>query len=71
MKLQVQGGRTRICAAIKYKVELTPSQRSDLIEVSRNPGQAVGPHDLKQSALALLKADEGLSDRDRRLRRFR
>ncbi len=44
--------------AIKYKVELTPSQRSTLVEVSRR--QAVRT----QRALALLKADEGLSDQE-------
>ena len=47
--------------AIKYKVELTPSQRSDLIEVSRR-GKPLA-RTLKR-ALALLKADEGLSDRE-------
>ena len=52
--------------AIKYKVELTPSQRSDLIEVSRR-GKPLAR--TVKRALALLKADEGLSDR-RRLRRL-
>ena len=47
--------------AIKYKVELTPSQRSDLIEVSRR-GKPLA-RTLKR-ALGLLKADEGLSDRE-------
>ncbi len=46
--------------AIKYKVELTPSQRSTLVEVSRR-GKPLA-RTLKR-ALALLKADEGLSDR--------
>ena len=46
--------------AIKYKVELTPSERSGLIEVSRR-GKPLA-RTLKR-ALALLKADEGLSDR--------
>ena len=45
--------------AIKYKVELTPSERSGLIEVSRR-GKPLA-RTLKR-ALALLKADEGLSD---------
>ena len=40
--------------AIKYKVELTPSQRSTLVAGSR-PGQAVSLSTLKR-ALALLKA---------------
>ena len=44
---------------IKYKVELTPSERSALIEVSRR-GKPLA-RTLKR-ALALLKADEGLSD---------
>ena len=47
--------------AIKYKVELTPSQRSDLIEVSRR-GKPLAR--TVKRALALLKADEGLSDRE-------
>ena len=47
--------------AIKYKVELTPSQRSTLVEVSRR-GKPLA-RTLKR-ALALLKADEGLSDRE-------
>ena len=47
--------------AIKYKVELTPSQRSDLIEVSRR-GKPLAC--TVKRALALLKADEGLSDRE-------
>ena len=47
--------------AIKYKVELTPSERSGLIEVSRR-GKPLA-RTLKR-ALALLKADEGLSDRE-------
>ena len=47
--------------AIKYKVELTPSERSALIEVSRR-GKPLA-RTLKR-ALALLKADEGLSDRE-------
>ena len=46
---------------IKYKVELTPSQRSTLVEVSRR-GKPLA-RTLKR-ALALLKADEGLSDRE-------
>ena len=54
--------------AIKYKVELTPSQRSDLIEVSRR-GKPLAR--TVKRALALLKADEGLSDREAELRRFR
>ena len=45
--------------AIKYKVELTPSQRSTLVEVSRR-GKPLA-RTLKR-ALALLKAD--LSDRE-------
>ena len=47
--------------AIKYKVELTPSQRSDLIEVSRR-GKPLAR--TVKRALALLKADEvsGWSD---------
>ena len=47
--------------AIKYKVELTPSQRSDLIEVSRR-GKPLAR--TVKRALALLKADVGLSDRE-------
>jgi transposase len=47
--------------AIKYKVELTPSQRSDLIEVSRR-GKPLAR--TVKRALALLKADEGLLDRE-------
>ena len=47
--------------AIKYKVELTPSERSGLIEVSRR-GKPLA-RTLKR-ALALLKTDEGLSDRE-------
>ena len=47
--------------AIKYKVELTPSQRSNLIEVSRR-GKPLAR--TVKRALALLKADEGLSDRE-------
>ena len=47
--------------AIKYKVELTPSQRSDLIEVCRR-GKPLAR--TVKRALALLKADEGLSDRE-------
>ena len=47
--------------AIKYKVELTQSQRSTLVEVSRR-GKPLA-RTLKR-ALALLKADEGLSDRE-------
>ena len=45
--------------AIKYKVELTPSERSGLIEVSRR-GKPLAR--TVKRALALLKADEGLSD---------
>ena len=45
----------------KYKVELTPSERSGLIEVSRR-GKPLA-RTLKR-ALALLKTDEGLSDRE-------
>ena len=47
--------------AIKYKVELTQSQRSTLVEASRR-GKPLA-RTLKR-ALALLKADEGLSDRE-------
>ena len=47
--------------AIKYKVELTPSERSGLIEVSRR-GKPLA-RTVKRT-LALLKADEGLSDRE-------
>ena len=47
--------------AIKYKVELTPSERSGLIEVSRR-GKPLAR--TVKRALALLKADEGLSDRE-------
>ena len=46
--------------AIKYKVELTESERSGLIEVSRR-GKPLAR--TVKRALALLKADEGLSDR--------
>ena len=46
--------------AIKYKVELTPSQRSDRLSLSRR-GK---PLARTVRALALLKADEGLSDRE-------
>ena len=47
--------------AIKYKVELTQSQRSTLVEVSRR-GKPLAR--MLKRALALLKADEGLSDRE-------
>ena len=47
--------------AIKYKVELTPSERSGLIEVSRR-GKPLAR--TVKRALALLKADEGLPDRE-------
>ena len=46
--------------AIKYKVELTPSERSGLIEVSRR-GKPLAR--TVKRALALLKADEVLADR--------
>jgi len=47
--------------AIKYKVELTESQRSELREVARR-GQS-SARKVKR-ALALLKADEGLADHE-------
>ena len=47
--------------AIKYKVELTQSERSGLVEVSRR-GKTLAR--TVKRALALLKADEGLSDRE-------
>ena len=47
--------------AIKYKVELTQSERSGLIEVSRR-GKPLAR--TVKRALALLKADEGLSDHE-------
>ena len=48
-------------AAIKYKVELTESERSRLNEVSHRGKPSVRT---VQRALALLKADEGLGDRE-------
>ena len=45
--------------AIKYRVELTQSERSGLIEVSRR-GKPLAR--TVKRALALLKADEGRSD---------
>ena len=47
--------------AIKYKVELTESERSDLIEVAHR-GKSLAR--TVKRALALLKADQGLSDRE-------
>ena len=48
-------------AAIKYKVKLTESERSRLNEVSRRGKPSVRT---VKRALALLKADEGLRDRE-------
>ena len=48
-------------AAIKYKVKLTESERSRLHEVSRRGKPSV--RTVKRT-LALLKADEGLRDRE-------
>ena len=48
-------------AAIKYKVKLTESERSRLHEVSRRGKPSVRT---VKRALALLKADEGLRDRE-------
>ncbi len=48
-------------AAIKYKVKLTESERSRLNEVSRRGKPSVRT---VKRALALLKADEGLGDRE-------
>ena len=45
----------------KYKVELTESERSDLIEVAHR-GKSLAR--TVKRALALLKADQGLSDRE-------
>ena len=47
--------------AIKYKVELTESERSDLNEVAHR-GKSLAR--TVKRALALLKADQGLSDRE-------
>ena len=48
-------------AAIKYKVELTESERSRLNEVSHRGKASVRT---VKRALSLLKADEGLGDRE-------
>ena len=48
-------------AAIKYKVKLTESERSRLNEVSHRGKPSVRT---VKRALALLKADEGLRDRE-------
>ena len=48
-------------AAIKYKVKLTESERTCLNEVSHRGKPSVRTVEL---ALALLKADEGLGDRE-------
>ena len=48
-------------AAIKYKVKLTESDRSRLNEVSHRGKPSVRT---VKRALALLKADEGLRDRE-------
>ena len=48
-------------AAIKYKVNLTESERSRLNEVSRRGKTSVRT---VKRALALLQADEGLRDRE-------
>ena len=48
-------------AAIKYKVELTEAERSRLNEVSQRSKASV--HTVKR-ALSLLKADQGLRDRE-------
>ena len=48
-------------AAIKYKVELTEAERSRLNEVSQRGKASVRT---VKRALSLLKADEGLGDRE-------
>ena len=48
-------------AAIKYKVELTEAERSRLNEVSQRGKASVRT---VKRALSLLKADQGLRDRD-------
>ena len=48
-------------AAIKYKVKLTESERTCLNEVSHRGKPSVRT---VKRALALLKADEGLGDRE-------
>ena len=48
-------------AAIKYKVELTEAERSRLNEVSQRGKASVRT---VKRALSLLKADQGLRDRE-------